>query len=610
MRVIDEAFGLVGLLLVVLTLCGWWLARLLLPARWSRLEFLVAPFAGLFWIDAVSHTASWAGLSGTTILLVLGVLTIGLNGLALFRKGPPRLPLRTEVAVVACALPALLLALIPILASGHLLPIGDTNGDPVSHALMTEHLVNGSLRSRVPLGDGFKVWEPVYGKLALGIRLGFHFVQVVLDLLSGRQAFATFSLVSAAGLFLAAQAVFVLARYGLTFSRPVAYGSVLLTAVNAYLLWFHYGGYGPQVLGSGLFVLALAFWFAVLRKPCLRCSVWAAMMTAGLIGTYSEMLVLLLPTVCLAGMTRGVAPALRKDVTALKRLVMFFSLAALLAFLLNPVAGVRAVRRYGYLLDPSRGLGRGNVDWIVDPRSVLGLTPFGRYQGGAGVVSTTCLGPALMGLAAVLAGIMLIGATQVPSGNRGALLSLLIVHAVLQAGFLRSGHVYGYFKGWGFGLPVYLILLSAGVYGLYKHAADSGRLRTAILLGATLIVLLTGGVSLHLSLGMKGHLACTEGIAELPEALRIIPEGASIYTVTGNPHGVRVFWIAYFLRDHPAHFDARVIYTKETPRDYTDEGYILIHQDAQFDPQEHGLALEPVWSGLEFDLFKVRRRYY
>ena len=605
MRVVAESFGLVGLLLGLLTFCGWWLARLSLPEHWRRLEYLVAPFAGLFWLDTVYHTLSWAGLPGSTILPLLVAFTAGLSALVWFRLGPPRLPVKTEWAVMACALPALLLALAPVIISGQLLPIGDTNGDPISYALMTEHMVSGSLKSQIPLDEGFKIWEPVFGMRRLGIRLGFHFLQVALDLVSGQPAHATFSVISAVGLFLGAQAIFILARQGLRFSPTVAYGSVLLAAVNAYLLWFHYGGYGPQALGSGLFALALAFWFATLRRPCLKCSVWAALTTAGLIGIYSEMLVPLVATIGLATSVRGITLAARKDAKGIKRCAMFLVAAAVLVFLLNPVAGARVVRRYTYLLDAGMGLGRGNVDWMVDLRCVLGLMPFGRYTGGIGAGFAN-LGYVLAGAAFLMGAGMIMGLVQVPRDARQAVFSLLIAHAALQAYFRCSGYTYGYFKGWGYGLPVYLILLSAGVYRSYRLLADTAWIRSAARLGAIAFLLLAAAVSVYLSLMMEDHLACTPGVAELSDGLRAIPAGASVYTVTGGPHRVRVFWIAHFLREHPAHYDARVIYTSETAREYTDEAYVLVQRDAPFNFETYDLEPELVWSGLEFDLYQVK----
>ena len=183
MRFLLELTGLVGLLLALLFFSGWWLVRLFLPPSYRSLEMLLAPLAGLFWIDTLFHTASWLGLNGRIASIALALLTVGLDGWVLLRRGPPRLPTGAERRAFLCALPALVLALLPVFLAGQLLPIGDTNGDPVSHCLMTEYLIDGSLRGAVPLGEGFTVWEPVYGKFMLGVRLGFHFVQAVFPLL-------------------------------------------------------------------------------------------------------------------------------------------------------------------------------------------------------------------------------------------------------------------------------------------------------------------------------------------------------------------------------------------------------------------------------------------
>ena len=78
-----------------------------------------------------------------------------------------------------------------------------------------------------------------------------------------------------------------------------------------------------------------------------------------------------------------------------------------------------------------------------------------------------------------------------------------------------------------------------------------------------------------------------------------------MYVATGGAHRVRVFWIAYFLREHAAHFDSDVIYTSERAQDYIDEDYVLVQPDSRFDSGQRNLAFELAWSGSEFELFRV-----
>jgi len=585
-----EPIGLTALLWLLLLFCGWWIARLTLPAAWRPLEYVLAPLAGLFWIDSLLHALCWVGLPGRAGFSLLIVLTAGLNALALLRRGRPRWPNRTEVAVLVCALPALALALFPLLATGHALPIGDTNGDPVSHALMTEYLLDHGLRGAVPPAEGFAVWQPVYGKLELGIRLGFHFVQLALDLLGGRPAFATFSILSAFGLFLTAQALYLLVRHGLGSSSLVAGGSALLTAVNGYLLWFHYGGFGPQTLGAGLLLTALASWWTWLREGETATLAWAAMATAGLTGIYSEMLMLLAPVVGLSLAVQALSLKKREA----RRLGFGFLGGVSLVLLFNPVGSARAVRRYLLLLDAGRGLGVGSVDWMVDLRMVWGLLPFARRlpEWTPAVVSAAATALLLGGLFVAARGL-----ARTPARRLAGV--FVAVHLALQAAFFFSGRTYAYFKGWGFGLPVYMALLAEGAHDLYL------RQRGFVLAGAAGLWLLMLAVSLALALSMGGHQACTPGIAELEEAASFLPPEASVYVVSGAQHRVSVFWTAYFLRDHPLHMDTPLIYTTEPARPYGGEAYILLHREAHFDWEGHGPSGERVWSGSEFSLFRA-----
>lgn len=588
-----ESLGLTALLWLLLFFCGWWIVRLALPVAWRPFEYVLAPLAGLCWIDGLSHTLSWLGLPGRQGVVLLMVLTAALSGLVLLCRGWPRRPNRVEAAVLVCALPALVLALFPLLAADRALPIGDTNGDPVSHALMTEYLLAHSMRGAAPLAEGSAVWQPVYGKLDLGIRLGFHFVQLALDLLSGRPAFATFSPLSAFGLFLAAQALYLLARQGLGMSPLVAGGSALLAAVNSYLLWFHYGGFGPQVLGAGLLLMALASWWTWLRAGETAALVWAAMMTAGLTGIYSEMLMLLGPVVGLS----VAAQALSLKGREARRLGLGFLGGLGLVLLFNPVGSARAVRRYLLLLDAGRGLGAGSVDWMVDLRMVWGLLPFAQRL--PEWTPAVVLAAATVLLIGVLF-VAVLGLARTPARRLAGV--FLAVHLALQAAFFLSGRTYAYFKGWGYGLPVYMALLAEGGYALYLRV---GRWRELVVVGAAGLWLLTLAVSLVLALSMGSHWACTPGIAELKEAASLLPPGASVYIVNGGQHRVSVFWTAYFLRDHPLHLDAPLIYTTEPARPYGGEAYVLLHREASFDFAGYGLSGEAVWTGSEWALIRI-----
>ena len=60
-----------------------------------------------------------------------------------------------------CAIPAFVLSIFPLVAGNTLMPVGNTNADPIIYAIMPEFLRDFGLRDPVPFSQNF----PVYSRL-------------------------------------------------------------------------------------------------------------------------------------------------------------------------------------------------------------------------------------------------------------------------------------------------------------------------------------------------------------------------------------------------------------------------------------------------------------
>lgn len=610
-----QVIGGVFISFFLLLSCGWVLTVWLVPQSWEKYHFILAPFVGLFLIDSLSHATSALGLAGRiSVWILLGVVAAIAVGVLSsgFRL---RWPNKLELAVAACALPALLLPLSPNVAMGNLAPVGTSNADSISHTATTVFLTDHGIYAPVPSAEDYPVYVPVlkklrehtvyvpfFGELKGDIRLGFHFFQMYVDILSGIPSHATFPIVVAVGMYLWSLAVWFAARETLRLPTPAALAATFLFATNAFPLWIAYGGYGPQVLGMGLLVSSFACWAAVLVDPNWKASIFAAMMSAALAGIYSGALPYLIGPAALLLFTK----LARAERSSAWRVIRLTSMAAAVSALVNPVGWSRALKRI--LSVGLRSQGLGNVDWIVDLRHVVGLIPFFhrsfedsvRIFAGGDVFWLSALGLVLF-LAAIC------GLISLSSRRRWVVASFLVAHLSSIVWFLVKRQPYRYFKGWSMGWFVYVILITYGFYRLLTVLDRRRFWQAAVLALAALVLAATVRSSTFLAQTMEGRFACTPEIAELDRRLEGLGPEASLYVSSGDLHRVSIFWVAYFARDYVTHFDTPVIYTANPALPYQQEDYLLKHRSSKFRLDENVYGLVKQWENDEFQFWKVDR---
>lgn len=615
MTIYSQVIGGVFISFFLLLSCGWGLTAWLVPQSWERYRFILAPFVGLFLIDSLSHATSALGLTGRMSVWILLGVVVAIAAWVLSRGFRLRWPNKLELAIAACALPALLLPLGPNLATGNLAPVGTTNADSISHTATTVFLADNGMYAPVPSVADHPVYVPVlkklrehtvhvpfFGELKGDIRLGFHFFQMYVDMLSGIPSHATFPIVVAVGMYLWSWAVWFAASETLRLPTPAALAATFLFATNAFPLWIAYGGYGPQVLGMGLLVSSFACWAALILDPNWRAAIFAAMMSSALAGIYSGALPYLIGPAALILFTE-LAKAERPSAWRVIRLTL---MAAAVSALVNPVGWSRALKRI--LSVGLRSQGLGNVDWILDLRHIAGLVPFFHrsfedsvriFAGG----DAFCL--SALGLVLFLAAIY--GLISLSSRRRWVAASFLVAHLGSIVWFLLKSQPYRYFKGWSMGWFVYVILIT---YGFYRLLAVRDRCRfwqVTVCVLAGLVLAATVHGSTFLAQAMDDRFACTPEIVELDRRLEGLDPEASLYVSSGSLHRVSILWVAYFARDHVTHFDTRVIYTANPALPYQQEDYLLKYRSSEFQLDENVYDLVKQWENDHFLFWKVDR---
>jgi hypothetical protein len=558
---------------------GWGLTLVILPKRLQRrVAYLLIPVVGLAVVDSIGQTMSFLGLASRHSLLILLTLTTGLNIAAVFfNREQLRLPLQSEVVIILLALPALLLTVSPVLAADQLAPIGTTNGDPVAHATATEFLTDNSYRDEIPLSPEYAIFSSTSDKMNRFVRLGFHYYQSYVDLLTSESAYATYSIISSVGTYLWALTIGFFTSGVLRQSKNTVYLATILFAISALPIWISFGGYGPQSLGMGLLISGFGAWVLALEERDWRHVFLAAILTAGLVSIYSEALVyLILPTAIYA------AVIIAFNVSRSWQIVKAGILAMGLSILFNSIGWGRAVLRMVDLRPRIVYGATGNVDWFIDPRQIGGFIPFSRNvnQWYGATISQLLWFPIFLVLAAIIYGF-----SQLTARPRLIIASFLLpsLATILWFGLRAKPYPYGYFKAWTMGWWVYVILLSVGLSGLSSWLGRYRRTSYAAILLIPLASLLLM-TSFKLSLEMRQNIPLNSMIFESVEWVDDLNPEGRLYVSTGDLNRLSTFWLAHLLRDRPTRFSEDLIYTNfgsGTP--YHGESFVLRHISSKDD---------------------------
>jgi len=585
---------------VLLALSGAGLTLLVVRGQTARWAYLLLPFVGLAVTSAVAHVTSYAGMPAVRSLWILLAVSALLLAIAV-RRGALRAPRPREWAILLAATPALVLAVWPMVAIGRLLPIGDTNCDPVSYSAAADFLAGASMREPPEVAAEHPLRVPVASFLTTPERLGFVFLAAYTNVLAGVAPEDSFSAIAGAGFALGAVGPGALAAAGLGGGAAAGVAATLLYALCAFPLWTVYGGYGAQALASGLLPVLLWIGGRAVRSDAWPDRVLAGVLASALAGVYSESL----PYVAAPLAALALLEAAQRSAVAATRPSRWRPVAGLLvvgavAFAFDPVAATRAAGRVlSVFVAPSLG----NVDWSTNPGQVLGLLPFAPPAASPrGLASRLLFVPFVVLLALIAAGLL-----RLRRDGRELVAAFALPCAASIAYFVWSGFRYGEFKAWS--LAAFLPFALAGVALAGGAGRDRGIARLGTTLALLVVVVPIALRSTQLARAMESHFAFSPALDEATGWLERIAPGDGVFLSPGKLPVVSAFWMAYALRGRPTHADVGVCYTPFGNEAYAGQPWLLRHRSSPL-PRSRVSRMRVVAGNEEYELLRVppRRR--
>ena len=400
-------------------------------------------------------------------------------------------------------------------------------------------------------------------------RLGFHFFQIYVNIITGYRAVYTYSIISSVSLYLWSLSVGIFACSALHLPKKAVYVATLLFSLSALPLWVSFGGYGPQVLGMGLLILSLTLLTNAIQIREWHFVLAASMVSAAMAGVYSDGLPYL---VVPAGIFLSINLWTSRKTNTSSIISMAGSIIVL-TLLFNPIGWYRAFQLVMHRLSDTAS---GNVDWLIDPRQIFGLVPFDKDLGSW--YGTFALN-GLWAILTIVIFLVLFGLCSLKSSERQVILSFVIPHLGSLIWFYLNERTYGYFKGWTMGLFIYVILIAKGVYETLKFANVKGNPFLTAFAGTSLVIVifLTSLSSIRLSTSIWDKFTVKTTFAEIGEWTKTIDTDNTIYVYTpmNDLSPVSVFWLTYFLKNHPTNFSVPIIYTNYSGQPYQDEQWII-----------------------------------
>jgi len=587
-----ELARILACVVAMLGLSGAGLTLLLVRDGTARWALLVTPFVGLAVTCSVAYLTSSLGLPAARSIWLLGALALLLLALGRrARDAAPQPPRGAPWAIVLAALPALLLAVWPMVAIDRLLPIGDSNCDPMSYAAVTDFLRDGSLRQPPEVKRVYPTTATVAFRMKTQERLGFEMIAAYTDILAGeRAALRTFSAIAGAGFALGAIGAGVVAAAGLGGGLAAGVAATLLYALCAFPLWVAYGGYGPQALASGLIPLTLWVGACALRSGAWRDRALAGVLVSGVAGVYSESLPYVAAPLALLALAelwrqRGAEHTWRPLAGLLA--------IGVVAVAFDPIAAARAVDRVWFAVATPN---RGNVDWHTDLRQVLGLLPFTPVAPGTSPLPWV---PFLL-----LCGFVALGCARLDGGGRRLALAFAAPALLSIAWFVRREFPYGEFKAWSIAAFLPFSLLGLGLVASWAWSAQRRVARRAVLVAALLAIAPIAAQSVQLARAMATRFAFSPALDEVSAWLGAIADGQRIFVASGKLSSVSTAWIAYVLRAQRVRADTGICYSRFGKDTYDGEPWVLRHRSSDL-LRDAAPAPRVVAANAEFELLRI-----
>ena len=608
MTVLPYIVLVAGVATLLAVWCGWGLARLTLPVGLRPWTGLLAPLLGYALVLIVGRwlVRDLAGLP--TVLLILLPATGALNAVAWWRTGPPRVPgvkqLGKHAPLGALLLVTFLVGVSPLLNYGYPAVIG-RNWDVENYLPIARYLERGPVSA-----IGTSAPNPLRDLNAepptKGVTLGFPIWQGSVDVLTGSEAFTSFSIILSWLRMMGVMAVYVLFRAIMGLRRPFALLGAAFVSGSALLLWVSMFNFGMQMSAWPLIPLGLVMGVAAVEHVAEHgFRGWAALLS-GAVGlgalpvAYYPALTLFVP------LALGLGLALLAQSSHRVRLVpASFALGISTALLVSPTIGEYFEGFDWRYEDKITTLG---VFKYIPLTDILGLTPFD-LQAQARPLPPVPIEATLAGVA--MAALMLVGLLRGPCRMRWL---GLVLGAVAYMAWLRwvQEYPYAWMKGGAYAAFPFAGLVAVGVQAIVTQLSTGNR--QLLIAGRAAILALA--LSFLVMMGMSERQIVGESWArprlytnQMPDLLGMrkqIPAGSRV-TVTSDPLIDTVtFGLVSYLLDHTTMLGAGQTgysgpWSNGAPDEIGDFG-LLSYQE---DPALLGFAAaDRVWQGGSFILYR------
>lgn len=463
---------------------GFGFSRLILPYEFHKNELLIIPFIGLAILVTISYNLAYIGLNSKTSLLIFFVISTILNFIAIKRRKQIELNTHENIIPILISFIVLLVALIPLINIGYLTIIG-ANGDAMTHTLVSEYLEDNGLKvsviSSVDLGI-------INHRLTSNYPIGFHFFQSFIDIISGTKAYMNFSLLTALFLALNIFSTYVFARY-MGLDTKTASLAICFIAFNSVLIWGHYDGFGPQILGISLMPLALGSGFNAIKNPSKRSFIFGSLLLAAVFSVYHEAAYLVVIPIGIYAMWSFFVQNENKY-----RYIGALSIMIILSIFINMIKGIPLATEFLYRIfgelnrfvnkiysdsigsvNPTTAVDYGpiwNIWYNIPIERIYGLMPFKTgYISDYGFLALPIIQFVVLIMLFFIICISLYGLYH--AKNRKELFAIIAPFIFIYYALIYTYNPYYYFKVLTLTMFILFIVLAEGVKKLYKLSRTS-----------------------------------------------------------------------------------------------------------------------------------------
>lgn len=588
---------------------GYGVTRWLLPHAWLPYRWLLMPAVGLAFFAVVAQPLGLLGVSSERLIGILGLTALVVNGLAVW-KAPPsadQLSLREWLAPFGVALGTVVFGLLPLFTYGYITVMGyNVDGSTyVAHAEFSKQF--GLLSAGI-----YTIPSPYAVTVARTIESGIGVVAQywlsAVSVLTGRDAFYAFTPLLVLWHALSFLSVYVLYRVGFHLGFWTAALALAALALNSVRLMIPLDNFAPHTFALALLPLE---WLATqdyFEQGTRRGLLFAAVTVGGQILVYPEAT----PFYVLPIFLYGVLHTRQHWARAGKLLWQWVKLG-LVTVLICPTAVWTLYASFVPQVGTVAQAIGGTLDVFITVPQAFGLNavrvlehpwlePWDtQVRAGWDVIALIA--------SIVVGGLIVWGLVRAWQTGRhllaGAGIAMVLLLAVML--FVQN-YPYGWFKTLATGLFVLVALAALGAQQFIERLNANGAQRrfVPIAVGVIGLLFVLMGVSMvwfQTTLAQRAPVV-TRRLIQLANSTDILEPGSSVYLSLTRQPNPRMYWTAYFLRDHPLHGSGRVAYSElHNAEDGVLYDYALLNREEN--PTEYDYAADSaVWDDRWTVLYK------